>query len=107
MRLKTQKTSVLRWESRTGPLRRTDQLAVEEPLEIRVDTRSVSVTMRTPGHDEELAAGFLVTEGLIRNRKDIREIKRYQRNEQRNVSDVFLASGTKINFARLTRHAFA
>src|SRR5438093_1078319 len=84
-----------------------DQVAVEEPLEIRVDTRSVSVTMRTPGHDEELAAGFLVTEGLVRKRGDIREIKRYQRNEQSNVVDVFLAPGTKIDFARLTRHVFA
>jgi FdhD protein len=86
---------------------KVDRLAVEEPLEIRVDTRSISVTMRTPGHDEELAAGFLVTEGLVRRRKDIRAIKRYQRNEPKNVLDVFLARGTKIDFARLTRHVFA
>src|SRR5204863_2987542 len=43
----------------------TDQVAVEEPLEIRVDSRPLSVTMRTPGHDEELALGFLYGEGLI------------------------------------------
>jgi len=43
-----------------------DEVAVEEPLEIRVDGRPVAVTMRTPGHDEELAAGFLFGEGLIR-----------------------------------------
>jgi FdhD protein len=41
-----------------------DRLAVEEPLEIRVDGRPVAVTMRTPGHDEELALGFCLTEGL-------------------------------------------
>ncbi|MGL6280720.1 MAG: formate dehydrogenase accessory sulfurtransferase FdhD [Gaiella sp.] len=41
-----------------------DRLAVEEPLEIRVGGRAVAVTMRTPGHDEELALGFCVTEGL-------------------------------------------
>jgi FdhD protein len=43
----------------------TDQVAVEEPLEIRVDGRPLAVTMRTPGHDEELALGFLLGEGLI------------------------------------------
>jgi FdhD protein len=42
-----------------------DWVAVEEPLEIRVDGRPLAVTMRTPGHDEELALGFLYGEGLI------------------------------------------
>jgi FdhD protein len=42
-----------------------DEVAVEEPLEIRVDGEPIAVTMRTPGHDEELALGFLYTEGLI------------------------------------------
>jgi FdhD protein len=42
-----------------------DAVAVEEPLEIRVDGEPLAVTMRTPGHDEELALGFLYTEGLI------------------------------------------
>jgi FdhD protein len=41
-----------------------DVVAVEEPLEVRIDGRPVAVTMRTPGHDEELALGFCVTEGL-------------------------------------------
>ncbi len=45
--------------------REQDELAVEEPLEIRVDDRPIAVTMRTPGDDEELAAGFLAGEGLI------------------------------------------
>jgi FdhD protein len=44
----------------------SDAVAVEEPLEIRVDGEALSVTMRTPGHDEELALGFLYGEGLIR-----------------------------------------
>src|SRR5881398_9321 len=42
-----------------------DEVAVEEPLEIRVDGDPLAVTMRTPGHDEELALGFLFGEGLI------------------------------------------
>src|SRR5436305_10234794 len=42
-----------------------DAVTVEEPLEIRVDGEPLAVTMRTPGHDEELAAGFLFGEGLI------------------------------------------
>jgi len=44
---------------------RRDQVAIEEPLEIRVDGSPLAVTMRTPGHDEELALGFLYGEGLI------------------------------------------
>jgi FdhD protein len=44
--------------------RQRDQVAVEEPLEIRVNGRPVAVTMRTPGHDEELALGFCLSEGL-------------------------------------------
>src|SRR5438876_10736515 len=42
-----------------------DEVAIEEPLEIRVDGEPLAVTMRTPGHDEELALGFLYGEGLI------------------------------------------
>lgn len=53
-------------ESRT----RIDVLAVEEPLEIRVAGTPLAVTMRTPGHDVELAAGFLVSEGIVRRRDD-------------------------------------
>src|ERR671937_1622925 len=41
-----------------------DRLAVEEPLEIRIDGRPLAVTMRTPGHDEELALGFCLSEGI-------------------------------------------
>ena len=86
--------------------RKIDRLAVEEPLEVRVDTRSVSVTMRTPGHDAELAAGFLFTEGLVHKRRDIADVKSYTRNDQGNVVDVFLAPHVKFDFAKLTRHVF-
>jgi FdhD protein len=51
-----------------------DWLAAEEPLEIRVNGRSLAVTMRTPGNDEELAVGFLLTEGIIECREQIAAI---------------------------------
>ena len=50
---------------------RPDELCVEEPLEIRVAGEPLAVTMRTPGHDHELVAGFLLAEGLIRSRADL------------------------------------
>src|SRR5258708_2144909 len=60
-----------------------DQLAIEEPMEIQVAydsetgyvKKNISVTMRTPGSDEELAAGFLFTEGIIKTRSEIKNVK--------------------------------
>jgi FdhD protein len=52
-----------------------DSLAAEEPLEIRVDGTPLTVTMRTPGNDLELAAGFLLTEGIIESRDQLGEIR--------------------------------
>jgi len=54
----------------------TDEVAIEEPLEIRIGQDPLAVTMRTPGNDEELAAGFLLSEGIVRSRGDVREIAR-------------------------------
>ena len=51
--------------------RERDEVAVEEPLEIRVDGAALAVTMRTPGEDEELAVGFLAGEGMIRERSEV------------------------------------
>jgi len=82
-------------------------VAVEEPLELRVDTRPIAVIMRTPGHDEELAAGFLVSEGLLRRRADLRAFRHDPRNPGANVLDVFLDPGVVLDLAQLTRHVFA
>src|SRR5438477_7377226 len=53
-----------------------DDLTIEEPLEIRVGRRVLATTMRTPGHDEELAAGFLISEAVVRDRSAIAKISR-------------------------------
>jgi FdhD protein len=59
---------------------RADLLAVEEPLEIRIGDEPLIVTMRTPGHDIDLAAGFLFTEGLLPGLGDVREIRMCDEN---------------------------
>ena len=84
----------------------SDPLAVEEPLEIRVDTRSLAVVMRTPGHDDELAAGFLLSEGVLASRAALRSVRRHPRNASGNVLDVFLAEGQAPDLDRFTRHVF-
>ena len=81
-----------------GQRRRSDSLAAEEPLEIRVGGRALAVTMRTPGHDVELAHGFLLSEGVIGTRDDVM-IARYcdgvddQGRNTYNVLDITLAEG--------------
>jgi len=60
--------------------RQEDVLAIEEPLEIRVGSRSLSVTMRTPGHDFDLAAGFLFSEGIINSAEQIHGMRQLQPN---------------------------
>ncbi len=84
-----------------------DEAATEEPLEIRVRGRAISVTMRTPGDDGALAAGFLLSEGIIRRRPDVLRIEPCGRNEAGNVLNVVLAPDVQVDFDRLTRHVFA
>jgi FdhD protein len=92
---------------RGSAARAQDAVAREEPLEIRVEGRSIAVVMRTPGHDEELAAGFLLTEGVIKKPSDIFEISLCpSTSEGGNVADVLLA-GVAVNWDSLTRHVFA
>jgi FdhD protein len=82
-------TLVSEWQD--GVVRQVeDCLAGEEPLEIRVNGRPLSVTMRTPGHDLELAAGFLLTEGLISSRERIASIRHGGRGSKPNVVEVQL-----------------
>jgi FdhD protein len=72
---------------------RGDDLATEEPLEIRIAGQPVAVTMRTPGNDFELAVGFLVTEGLVERPEQVRSIQTcsWKQTGEFNVVDVVLA----------------
>src|SRR4051812_826900 len=81
-----------------------DLVAVEEPLEIRVDGETVAVTMRTPGDDHRLALGFLLAEGLIASAADVGSIAPCGRPGEEgygNVIDVRSAGGRPIEIERV------
>jgi FdhD protein len=106
--LATYPVTVQRISLPDGVMSAQDVTASEEPLEIRVEGRSVAVVMRTPGHDEELVAGFLVSEGVVKNARDILEISQCPStgNTHGNVVDVLLG-GAVVNWENLTRHVFS
>lgn len=95
-----------------------DLLAVEEPLEIRLtfgpvgkrQEQSLSVTMRTPGHDAELAAGFLHSEGIVAASRDIETIRQFEAanatGQAANVVRVELRPDLAVDLARLVRHFY-
>ena len=96
----------------------TDRVAAEEPLEIRIGfstpdgraSRSVSITMRTPGHDHELAAGFLFTESIVRQASDIVSIDLCgppaPDTGHHNVIRVELSPAVAVDLGRLQRHFY-
>jgi FdhD protein len=113
--------SVRRFEiQRVGPEAGAydDVLATEEPLEIRLGfsrpdgtraQQSVSITMRTPGHDEELAIGFLYSEGIIRAATDVEAVAPCgppAPNGLINVVRVELGTNVDVDLARLERHFY-
>ncbi|MBL4576802.1 MAG: formate dehydrogenase accessory sulfurtransferase FdhD [Opitutaceae bacterium] len=86
-----------------------DFLAIEEPLEIRIDGKSFAVVMRTPGHDRELAAGFLWSEAIIRSRDDILDMIRCGKEGEspnENVLDIILANPEALDWEKLIRNTF-
>ena len=97
---------------------RTDHVAVEEPLEIRLGystpdgraARSVSITMRTPGDDQQLAAGFLYTESIVRRASDITSIDPCgppaPDSGNHNVVRVELGPDVEVDLGRLQRHFY-
>lgn len=95
-----------------------DLLAIEEPLEIRIGygknterfQKSISVTMRTPGHDFELALGFLFTEGIINSKKQIASIKYCNsvdiKENTQNIVRVELLESVDFDFTKLQRNFY-
>ena len=95
-----------------------DLVAIEEPLEVRLGysepggkraERSISITMRTPGNDEELAVGFLLTEGIIKRRRDISVVRPCgppAPNGLINVVRAELADGVDVELDRLQRNFY-
>ncbi|MEJ6570728.1 MAG: formate dehydrogenase accessory sulfurtransferase FdhD [Akkermansiaceae bacterium] len=82
----------------------SDHVAREEPLQITVDGTPVAVVMRTPGHDEDLVKGFLLTEGLITSLDDVTRI---DLENKQNHAYVFLADDVVLDHARLSRNLFS
>lgn len=83
-----------------------DRVAVERPLEIRVDGRALAVTLRTPGHDPELVLGFLASEGVVRAAADVRSVRltTSARDDEADVAEVELAPSVTLDWSRLERH---
>jgi FdhD protein len=98
--------------SGASTVRTGDAIAVEDPLEIQIGqernglptVRSVSVTMRTPGHDDELAIGFLFSEGLLNTRSDVEAIEFAA--DATNWVRIRLRPGTIVDFKRLDRNFY-
>lgn len=95
--------------------RRSDYVATEEPMEIRIDfggeIRTAAVTMRTPGDDFELAAGFLYSEGIIQNREQVGSIAycldpEVEFDQRYNIVTVELLTQTAPDLRPLERHFF-
>lgn len=91
----TTDTSIVRYpEGERG----SDQLAVEEPVEIRVNGEPLAVTMRTPGHDPELAAGFCLTEGVVDHPDDLEHVEACTLTDYGNVILVTLADPARAHY---------
>jgi FdhD protein len=108
----TQASNVLvqRWVAGSLGSGERDSVAIEEPLELRIADQSIAVMMRTPGHDRELAAGFLLTEGVITSADDLLDIVLCREQSgagEGNVVNVLLAPGVRVDFDRLSRHVFS
>lgn len=93
-------TSRQRHTDSARPIHDTDFLAREEPLEIRVGAFVVAVLMRTPGHDEDLARGYALTERIFKDPKDLLSVHHCSESEQENVMILLPRADAPVNFKR-------
>lgn len=105
------RTRITRFTTDAAPVEREDSLAVEEPLEIRVGGSSFSVTMRSPGDDFDLVAGFLVSEGVIWSADQLSSMRFCAGTDEQglqtfNVIDAELSPGTAPPDPSLERHVY-
>jgi FdhD protein len=94
----SKKVPAVRYEA-GQPAPREEELALEEPLEIRVAGDTLAITMRTPGHDRDLALGWLLAEGVIRDKSDVSAIAHCGRPDDEgfgNTLEITPAPGTKL-----------
>lgn len=105
----TKPATVLKYRRGAACMEQPDEVAAEEPLEIRVEGQSIAVVMRTPGYDRELAAGFALTEGIVRQASDIFEITTCLTKAESagNAVEIVLADPAKFDAERLSRHVFS
>ncbi len=96
--------TVTRWRAGVRSIMQ-DELIVEEPCEIRVGGQSLAVIMRTPGADEDLTRGFLVTEGIVGGLEDVVSIE--QDDDEANVIAVRLVPNHPFDMDRLRRNLYA
>lgn len=98
-----------RWEDGTLHSASPDSVVTEEPLEIRLRGQSIAITMRTPGHDDELTAGFLFSENILKQRTDLIEVSHCPDapiESRGNIINVFISPECHFQHSQLERHFF-
>lgn len=98
-----------RWEDGKLHSASPDSVVIEEPLEIRLRGQSIALTMRTPGHDEELASGFLFSENILKQRSNLIEIAQCPdapTKNRGNIINVFISSECSFQISQIERHFF-
>ena len=100
-------TQVWKFDSDRQWQQHPDNLAVEEPLQIEIDGQSWLTTMRTPGHDQELAVGLLLAEGIIQRHTDIADLSYCQEDSNGNLLRIILAAHCKFDSTAISHASYA